>query len=101
MIVKRLALCVPERDDMELDLSGDLSKLEKQVSINSVDKACVNIIKIILNDLFLLLYQVFTIKEGVQYRIRIDFIVQREIVHGLKYVQKTSRLAIPGEQTNH
>lgn len=40
--------------------------------------------------------QVFAIKEGVSYRIRIDFLVQREIVHGLKYVQKTSRLGVPG-----
>lgn len=54
---------------MELDLTGDLTKLKKQV---------------------------FTIKEGVQYKIRIDFLVQREIVHGLKYVQKTYRV-VPGE----
>lgn len=71
VIVKKLALCVPERDDMELDLTGDLTKLKKQV---------------------------FTIKEGVQYKIRIDFLVQREIVHGLKYVQKTSRLGVPGKK---
>lgn len=32
VIVKKLALCVPGRDDMELDLTGDLSKLKKQVS---------------------------------------------------------------------
>jgi len=37
------------------------------------------------------------IKEGVQYKVRIDFIVQREIVHGLKYVQKTSRLGVNGK----
>lgn len=61
---------MPDRDDMELDLTGDLSKLKKQV---------------------------FTIKEGVQYKIRIDFIVQREIVHGLKYIQKTYRLGVPGK----
>lgn len=73
VIVKKLALCVPDRPDMELDLSGDVSKLKKQV---------------------------FTIKEGVQYKIRIDFIVQREIVHGLKYVQKTYRLGVPGNTTN-
>lgn len=65
-----MALCVPGRDDMELDLTGDLSKLKKTV---------------------------FTIKEGVQYKIRIDFLVQREIVHGLKYVQKTYRLGVPGK----
>lgn len=61
---------MPGRDDMELDLSGDISKLKKQM---------------------------FTIKEGVQYKIRIDFLVQREIVHGLKYVQKTYRMCVPGE----
>lgn len=65
-----MALCVPGRDDMELDLTGDISKLKKQV---------------------------FTIKEGVQYKIRIDFLVQREIVHGLKYIQKTYRMMVPGE----
>ena len=70
VIVKKLALCVPGRDDMELDLTGDISKLKKQM---------------------------FTIKEGVQYKIRIDFLVQREIVHGLKYVQKTYRMCVPGE----
>jgi len=67
--VKKLALCVANRPDMELDLTGDLGQLKKQI---------------------------FVIKEGVSYRIRIDFIVQREIVHGLKYVQKTYRLGVPG-----
>lgn len=57
---------------MELDLTGDLGQLKKQT---------------------------FVIKEGVSYRIRIDFIVQREIVHGLKYVQKTYRLGMPGMYT--
>ncbi|RLU24795.1 hypothetical protein DMN91_002885 [Ooceraea biroi] len=69
VIVKKLALCVVDRSDMELDLTGDLGQLKKQT---------------------------FVIKEGVSYRIRIDFIVQREIVHGLKYVQKTYRLGVPG-----
>uniref|UniRef100_A0A2H1WBL7 SFRICE_022130 n=1 Tax=Spodoptera frugiperda TaxID=7108 RepID=A0A2H1WBL7_SPOFR len=46
-------------------------------------------------------HQVFVIKEGVQYRIRIDFIVQREIVHGLKYVQKTYRLGVPVDKMTH
>lgn len=31
---------------------------------------------------------------GIQYKIRIDFFVQRDIVHGLRYVQKTSRLGV-------
>jgi len=74
VIVKKLALCVPGRDDMELDLTGDLTKLKKQV---------------------------FTIKEGIQYKIRIDFVVQREIVHGLKYVQRTYRMAVPVDKMTH
>jgi hypothetical protein len=45
-----------------------------------------------------LFVQVFVIKEGVSYRIRIDFIVQREIVHGLRYVQKTYRMGMPGKK---
>jgi Rho GDP-dissociation inhibitor/dynein assembly factor 5 len=31
VIVKKLALCVPERADLELDLTGDISQLKKQV----------------------------------------------------------------------
>jgi hypothetical protein len=30
--VKKLALCVPERPDLELDLTGDISQLKKQVA---------------------------------------------------------------------
>lgn len=71
VIVKKLALCVTDRPDMELDLTGDLTQLKKQS---------------------------FVIKEGVSYKIRIDFIVQREIVHGLKYIQKTYRLGVPGKR---
>jgi Rho GDP-dissociation inhibitor/dynein assembly factor 5 len=29
--VKKLALCVPDRPDLELDLTGDISQLKKQV----------------------------------------------------------------------
>ncbi|KAF6198791.1 hypothetical protein GE061_006813, partial [Apolygus lucorum] len=68
VIVKKLALCVDGRPDMELDLTTNLEALKKQT---------------------------FTIKEGISYKIRIDFIVQREIVHGLRYVQKTYRLGVP------
>ncbi|KAJ0058158.1 hypothetical protein NL108_008793, partial [Boleophthalmus pectinirostris] len=40
------------------------------------------------NSLFLLL---FTLKEGVQFRIKIVFKVNHEIVSGLKYYHVTSR----------
>lgn len=71
VIVKKLVLVAADRPEISLDLTGDLSQLKKET---------------------------FIIKEGVSYRIRIEFIVQREIVHGLKYVQKTSKLGIPGKR---
>ncbi|XP_044760106.1 rho GDP-dissociation inhibitor 1 [Coccinella septempunctata] len=74
VIVKKLVLVVADRPELSLDLSGDLSKLKKET---------------------------FVIKEGVSYKIRIEFIVQREIVHGLKYVQKTSKLGIPVDKMTH
>ncbi|XP_051171067.1 rho GDP-dissociation inhibitor 2 [Leptopilina boulardi] len=74
VIVKKLILRVVDGPQMELDLTGDLSKLKKQT---------------------------FVIKEGVSYKIQIDFIVQREIVHGLKYVQKTYRLGVPVDKMTH
>ena len=43
-------------------------------------------------------FQTFSIKEGIQFKIRIDFFVQREIVTGLKYVQKTSRMGVTGKK---
>ncbi|KAF7632775.1 hypothetical protein Mgra_00007837 [Meloidogyne graminicola] len=36
----------------------------------------------------------FSIKEGCTYKIRFEFFVQREIVSGLKYLHKVSRLGI-------
>ncbi|KAJ8979968.1 hypothetical protein NQ317_013716 [Molorchus minor] len=74
VIVKRLVLVATDRPEIALDLTGDLSQLKKET---------------------------FIIKEGVSYRIRIEFIVQREIVHGLKYVQKTSKLGIPVDKMTH
>jgi len=74
VIVKKLALVVDGMPDKELDLTSDLTKLKEQK---------------------------FKIKEGVFYKIRIDFIVQREIVHGLKYVQKTYRKGIPVDTMTH
>jgi len=71
VIVKKLALMVDGHEDLVLDLSGNLDALK--------DKP-------------------FRIKEGVQYKIRIDFFVQREIVTGLKYVQKISRHGLQVEK---
>ncbi|XP_050294785.1 rho GDP-dissociation inhibitor 1 [Anthonomus grandis grandis] len=74
VIVKKLVLIPVDRPEISLDLTGDLSKLKKET---------------------------FVIKEGVSYKIRIEFIVQREIVHGLKYVQKTSKMGLPVDKMTH
>jgi len=74
VIVKRLALVVEGRPDVVLDLSPEnLDEIKKKV---------------------------YVIKEGIHYRIRIDFIVQREIVTGLKYQQKIYRHSIQVEKMN-
>ena len=67
VIVKALALVVEGRDDVTMDLTEELSVIKNKK---------------------------FVIKEGVKFRIRLDFLVQREIVHGLKYVQKTYRFSV-------
>jgi len=67
VLVRKLHLLTDDGPNMELDLSGCLDNLKKQT---------------------------FVVKEGIQYKIKIDFHVQREIVTGLKYVQKTHRAGI-------
>ncbi|XP_042913081.1 rho GDP-dissociation inhibitor 2 [Parasteatoda tepidariorum] len=74
VLVKKLALVVEGRPDVVLDLTGDLEALKKRV---------------------------FVVKEGIQYRIRIDFFVQHEIVTGLKYVQKVLRHGLQQEKITH
>ena len=74
VLVKRLALVVEGRPDVVLDLTEDLEALKKRI---------------------------FAVKEGIQYRIRIDFYVQREIVTGLKYIQKVMRHSIQHEKLTH
>merc|ERR1712055_280556 len=74
VIVKKLSLVVEGRDDVTIDLTEDLKVIKSKS---------------------------FTLKEGVKLRIKIDFVVQREIVHGLKYVQKTYRAGIPVDKMTH
>ncbi|XP_076055658.1 rho GDP-dissociation inhibitor isoform X2 [Oratosquilla oratoria] len=74
VLVRKLVLVVDGKADNALDLTGDISKLKEQS---------------------------FTIKEGISYKIRIDFHVQREIVTGLKYVQRTFRSGIPVDKMTH
>ena len=74
VILKSLSLIVEGRDDDTIDLTQDLKTIKKRH---------------------------FVLKEGVKFRIRIDFIVQREIVHGLKYVQKTYKMGMQVDKMTH
>jgi len=73
VIVNKLTLLSEGRPDMELDLTQDLAAIKKKH---------------------------FILKEGCQYRIKISFYVQREIVAGLKYTQKSYRKGINVDTTN-
>uniref|UniRef100_H2Y5Z8 Uncharacterized protein n=1 Tax=Ciona savignyi TaxID=51511 RepID=H2Y5Z8_CIOSA len=64
VIVKRLTIDIQDKTPIELDLTGDLSKLKN------------NVIKL---------------PEGCSYRLIIGFRVQREIVSGLRFMNKVSR----------
>lgn len=75
VIVQKLALIVDGREDVEVNLVGvDIKELKKKT---------------------------FVIKEGCQYRIRVYFYVQRDIVTGLRYIQKTHRKGIQVDKTSY
>ncbi|KAF9117066.1 hypothetical protein BGX27_005616 [Mortierella sp. AM989] len=72
VVVLQLALEVAGRPDVVLDLTQSAEELKKHS---------------------------FTIKEGVDYRIKVLFKVQHSLVSGLKYMQVVKRKGIPGKYT--
>lgn len=73
--VTRMSLvCESSPNPLTLDLQGDLETFKKQA---------------------------FVLKEGVEYRIKISFKVNREIVSGLKYVQQTYRKGMKLDKTDY
>lgn len=66
VLVKSLVLIIDNRPEITMDLS----------EMNNLDK------------------KTFVIKEGCHYRLKINFFVQREIVQGLRYVQKAHRMGV-------
>ncbi|KAG0728998.1 Rho GDP-dissociation inhibitor 1 [Chionoecetes opilio] len=74
VLVRKLVLLAEGQPEKELDLTGNLEVLK--------DAA-------------------FTIKEGISYKIRIDFHVQREIVTGMKYIQRTFRKGLLVDKMTH
>ncbi len=91
--MQKLALVVDGRPDEELDLTAGLDDIKKTVRRTMTVSQCPDVSQVSRS----LLLQKFTLKEGIQIKIRIDFVVQREIVTGLKYVQKTSRMGVYGK----
>jgi len=74
VIVKKLAISVEGRQDMEIDLTQSKEAIKHS--------------KIVL-------------KEGCQYRVKIFFYVQRDIVAGLRYEQKVYRKGVRVDKGNH
>lgn len=73
--VTRLSLmCETAPHPLVLDLQGDLESFKKQS---------------------------FVLKEGVEYRIKISFKVNKDIVSGLKYVQQTFRKGVKLDKTDY
>lgn len=73
VIVQKLWLVVDGRDDQELDLTKGPDEIKKTK---------------------------FVLKEGIKLKVRIEFTVQREIVTGLKYIQKTKRMTFTDKLTH-
>eukprot|EP00795_Rhopilema_esculentum_P009418 gene9418-17133_t len=69
VVVQKMIFMSDGQTDIEKDLTGNLEALKKQV---------------------------ITIKEGVEYRLKIIFKVQHEIVAGLKYHHVISRKGVRG-----
>nr|CAB3222853.1 rho GDP-dissociation inhibitor 1-like [Phallusia mammillata] len=71
VLVKALRIIVEGREDLVIDLTGNLSDLK------------------------------VTMKEGVKYRLKIVFRVQREIVSGLRFLSQVKRKGIKVDSSNH
>ncbi|XP_030061022.1 rho GDP-dissociation inhibitor 1 [Microcaecilia unicolor] len=74
VVTKLTLVCESAPFPMELDLTGDLESLKKRS---------------------------FVLKEGVQYRMKISFKVNREIVSGLKYCQHTCRKGVTLDKSSY
>ncbi|XP_078257532.1 rho GDP-dissociation inhibitor 1 [Rhinoraja longicauda] len=73
-VIRLSLVCASAPLPLVLDLTGDLDKLKKNP---------------------------FVLKEGVEYKIKISFKVNNEIVSGLKYIQSTSRKGIKIDSSDY
>ncbi|XP_041812880.1 rho GDP-dissociation inhibitor 1 [Chelmon rostratus] len=73
-VTRMTLLCESAPSPLILDLTGDLENFKKNP---------------------------FVLKEGVEYRIKINFKVNKEIVSGLKYIQQTFRKGVRVDKTEY
>jgi len=73
-VMRMTLICESAPNPLVLDLQGDLEAFKKQA---------------------------FILKEGVEYKIKISFKVNREIVSGLKYVQQTYRKGLKLDKSDY
>ncbi|XP_055509774.1 rho GDP-dissociation inhibitor 1 [Leucoraja erinacea] len=73
-VIRLSLMCASAPHPLILDLTGDLDNFKKNP---------------------------FVLKEGVEYKIKISFKVNKEIVSGLKYIQTTSRKSIKIDSTDY
>lgn len=73
-VIRMSLVCESAPEPLILDLCGDLEAFKKQA---------------------------FVLKEGVEYRIKISFKVNQEIVSGLKYVQQTFRKGMKIDKSDY
>ncbi|KAM9362748.1 rho GDP-dissociation inhibitor 1-like [Symphorus nematophorus] len=73
-VTQMCLVCESAPNPLVLDLTGDLEAFKKQA---------------------------FALKEGVEYKIKISFKVNREIVSGLKYVQQTYRKGVKIDKSDY
>ncbi|XP_038053238.1 rho GDP-dissociation inhibitor 2-like [Patiria miniata] len=72
--LQELALIVEDHDDIVLDLTGDLAKLKEKT---------------------------YLIKEGIVYKAKLTFVVENDIVAGLKYVQVSHKTLAPSDTSTY
>ena len=94
VIIQKMILVVDGQPDRVIDLTQPIEEIKKKVHF-------IFHIQYIFDIKTEFWFQKFVLKEGVKFAIRIEFIVQREIVTGLKYVQKTSRMSITVDKMTH
>lgn len=110
VIVQKLAIISEGHPDIEVDLTGQWSTFWVHEIVLCVlyNRWCLNVVIVFsidlkhvndlccLGDISQLKKKSVVMKEGVKYRVRIYFYVQREIVSGLKYMQKIHRAGLQG-----